>query len=303
MASEAKRAKQDLNEILIEQLKCYICKSGLKVGKHRWYRCLQLHMICQDCKEGHLCRDGRAAFLACLCKKKISLEYCKMTEALLNAKKMRFNCENLLRGCQEKSDEENMIFHQSECIYRLVVCPNFNLKCQSKVPFHELLDHLKTDEFKGHKKTGSLGEKVALRYNFPGTIHAHPVLLFPALEVEVNGTGTFIVVAKIENGVFYHWIHFVGSSHEAKKFSYTFEYKNEEKTPHAHASYSNQMVSIDETSDTIIENGDCFGIPRKLFFKHFVRESGYFEYSVKIRNLKEEAKDDNVESGVSDNDD
>ena len=41
MASEAKRVKKDLNEILIEELKCYICKSGVKVGKHRWYRCPQ----------------------------------------------------------------------------------------------------------------------------------------------------------------------------------------------------------------------------------------------------------------------
>ena len=302
MASEAKRAKQDFEQILLEQLKCYICKSGLKAEKHRWYRCAQLHMICQDCKEG---KDGTVAFLVCLCKKKILLEYCKMTEALLHAKKMRFNCENLLRGCQEKSDEENMIFHQSECIYRLVECPN--LKClfglNSKVQFHELLNHMETEEFRDPKKTASLGKEI--RHEYPGCkrFEREDKVVFPSHFFEVNGIGSFIGAARVKDGTFYHWIHFVGSSHEAKKFSYTFEYKNEEKTPHAHASYSNQMVSIDETSDTIIENGDCFGIPRKLFFKHFVRESGYFEYSVKIRNLKEEAKDDNVESGVSDNDD
>merc|ERR1712062_479305 len=179
MASEAKRAKQDFDQILIEQLKCYICKDGLKAGKHRWYRCLQLHMICQDCKEaGNLAN--------CLCKKKISLEYCKMTEALLNAKKMRFSCENQLRGCQEKLDEENMTFHQSECIYRLVECPN--LKCQSKlVPFHDLLNHMKTDEFRC-KETGSIGKKAASFWKIvTGGCNDILDFIFPPLELEVNG--------------------------------------------------------------------------------------------------------------------
>ena len=296
MASKEKRAKQDFNQILIEQLKCYICKSGLKVGKHRWYRCLQLHMICQDCKET---KEAIAMTAKCSCKKKFLLEYCKMTEALLNTEKMRFNCENQSRGCQEKLDEENMIFHQSECIYRLVECPN--LKCRSKVPFHDLLNHMKTEEFKCDKLTGSIGKMVAACWTTPPE-NQLPGVIFASQELEVNGIGTFIIGAKIEKSTFYHWIHFLGSSHEAKKFSYTFEYKNEEKTPHVHTFHSNQMVSIDETSKSIIESGKCFGMPRKLFDKH-VLEDRRFAYSVTIRNLKEEAKDDNVESGVSDNDD
>ena len=162
---------------------------------------------------------------------------------------------------------------------------------------------MKTEEFKCDKLTGSIGKMVAAHWIIPEGIDQLPVVIFAYQELEVNGIGTFIIGAKIQNGVFYHWIHFIGSSQEAQKFSYTFEYKNEEKIPHAHTFYSNQMVSIDETSDAIIENGNCFGIPKKLFYKHFVLENGRFEYGVKIRNLKEEAKDDNVESGVSDNDD
>ena len=294
MASEAKRSKQDFNQILIEQLKCYICKSGLKAGKHRWYRCPQLHMICQECKEVLVLEH-------CSCMKKISFEYCKMTEALLNTEKMRFKCENQSRGCQENLDGENMIFHQSECIYRLVVCPN--LTCRSKVPFHDLLNHMKTEEYKCKKITGSVGKIISTTLNAKRCKETSSTAFFPSRELEVNGIGTFIIGAQFANGVFYHWIHFIGSSQEAKKFSYTFEYKNEEKTPHAHTLYSNQMISIDETSGAIIESGKCFGIPRKLFTQQFVLENGKFEYSVKIRNLKEEAKDDNVESGVSDNDD
>ena len=44
-------------------------------------------------------------------------------------------------------------------------------------------------------------------------------------------------------------------------------------------------------------------ISRKLFENKFVLTDDSFKFSVKIRNLKEEAKDEKVESGVSDNDD
>ena len=239
MASEAKRAKQDLNEILIEQLKCYICKSGLKAGKHRWYRCTQLHLICQDCKEG---KEAFAANLFCdlPCKKKILLEHCKMTEALLNAENMLFNCENLLRGCQEKLDAENMIFHQSECIYRLVSCPN--LTCQLKVPFHELLKHAEAKKCLPHSvNTSDKGDATFVFYGCNVFTNAVSVSL-PPVQLKVNGIGTFIATARIKDGTFYHWIQFVGSSHEAKKFSYTLVYKNDEKTPHVFNVYQNQMA-------------------------------------------------------------
>ena len=52
MASVAKRAKQDFSQTLYEHLKCHICESRLRAGKHRWYRCTQAHMICQDCTVG-----------------------------------------------------------------------------------------------------------------------------------------------------------------------------------------------------------------------------------------------------------
>merc|ERR1712154_175743 len=139
---------------------------------------------------------------------------------------------------------------------------------------------MKTEEFKCQKITGSIGKKATNYWNIVKGSDEAKSSIFPSLEVEVNGLGTFIVVARIFNDVFYHWIHFVGSSQEAEKFLYTFEYKNEEKTPHAHNLYSNQAVSIDETSDAIIENGKCFGIPRKLFCQQFVPENKRFEYSV-----------------------
>ena len=50
-----------------------------------------------------------------------------------------------------------------------------------------------------------------------------------------------------------------------------------------------------------MKDGKCFGINSLYFQKKYTDESnaGKFDYSIKIRNLKEEVKDDNVESGIS----
>ena len=87
------------------------------------------------------------------------------------------------------------------------------------------------------------------------------------------------------------------------------EYYNDTKTPKPTCSFSDQVVSIDETVDSIVENGNYFSITGKVLESKFLQEkpekekSTYkfrFKLSVKIRNLKEEVKDENVESGVSD---
>ena len=90
----------------------------------------------------------------------------------------------------------------------------------------------------------------------------------------------------------YFWVQFLGSPNEAKNYSYTLEYKGK-KSP-----------AVDETSDSIIqgqkrneyifENFICLG-KDELRWKFCVQ--------VQIRNLKEEAMDENenVKFGVSDN--
>ena len=110
----------------------------------------------------------------------------------------------------------------------------------------------------------------------------------------------FFSVIQIKDGLLYHWVHFCGSPIEAKKYSYTLEYYNDTKTPKVTCTFTDQVVSIDETADSIIENGNCFTIFRKAFENKFLLKDDKFKFSVKIRNLKEEVKDENVESGVSD---
>ena len=94
------------------QLKCIICKTGPKFGKTHWYRCMDLHQICQDCKEVDKLEK-------CVCSKVLSNTFDKLTENWLNDQTMKFQCENKVRGCQEFLGGENLVIHQTECIYKV----------------------------------------------------------------------------------------------------------------------------------------------------------------------------------------
>ena len=99
-------------------------------------------------------------------------------------------------------------------------------------------------------------------------------------------------------GTFYHWVHFVGSPHEAKNYSYTSEFFGNDSFKSQ--VYKSKVISIDETADSIKKQMDCFVMPFEFMKKHFIDENRKYRYSVKIRNLKQEVKDENEESGVSD---
>ena len=290
MASAAKYAKPDFSNVLHEELKCFICQNGVIAGKHHWYKCLQGHMLCQDCREVTL--KGKNE---CSCNKPfVEGGHCKMTESLLNLDKMQFKCENLPRGCQEKLEKESMIFHQTECIYRRVKCPR--KKCESQVPFHELLEHMKQKCMLRTVVKMHFREKLAFF-----TSNDYPVII----EIESK---TFLSCVAFSQGspvpLLHHWIYLVGSPQEAKHFSYTFEYQNEKQT--TKNTFVGQVISIDETAGSIVRSGNCLGISYNLCTSKFTTRNEenkhLFKPTVMIRNLKEEAKDENVESGISDND-
>ena len=138
MASIHEDSSKTMEEIRNELI-CQICESRLRPGKSQWYRCLNLHLICQDCK---------AKWEFCDCEEPISKVYCKIFEKLLNVKGLKFNCANTKHGCQQAFLESALEDHESECIYRLLQCPVVAVKagkimnlCSRTFPFKNTLDH------------------------------------------------------------------------------------------------------------------------------------------------------------------
>ena len=92
----------------------------------------------------------------------------------------------------------------------------------------------------------------------------------------------------------YRWIYLLGSPDEAKNFYCHISCKNIAKG--AKITYFDQVRSVDEDYETIIDNGDAFIIKRTF------NDKEKSEISYELRNMKEEAKDKNYESGIDDSD-
>ena len=118
-----------------------------------------------------------------------------------------------------------------------------------------------------------------------------------AIEIEYDGE-TFMYESFCFNGNVYFWVYFFGSPNEAKHFSVTMEFYGAKTTQ----IFKGQVVPIEEFFDDFVDAGKCFAIPKQVFMAQFVNEDRQFEYSLEIKNLKKELKDENCESGISDND-
>ena len=281
-------AAQDFSQVIYDLVKCFICQGHVKAGKPQWFHCTRAHAICPDCKE------GRSACPAC--HGYIRNGHSRMLEALLNLDKMLFKCENLIRGCREIKDRQPMILHQTECIYRLVNCPSY--ACKSKVPFGQVLEHMKENKDFRAEVIGNMLFQVKEDFFLPKILSLTTYPNFRPTMIDLESK-VFFSVMKVQNDVFYHWISFVGSVSEAKNYAFDLEYTDEESATSLR--YTGQAISIDETAGSIVRNGKCLGISRALFEAKFIDDNRNFRYSLTIRNLKEEAKDDdNMESGISD---
>ena len=64
--------------------------------------------------------------------------------------------------------------------------------------------------------------------------------------------------------------------------------------------YHERVRSVVECHDFIIENEDCFALSVKKAKKYAMRDTNQVDYTIKIRNLKDEAKDEDEESGIDD---
>ena len=270
-----------LNQTLIERLKCEICGSQARAGKTRWYSCPDQHKICQDCKE-----DKQVQFCGSP-GKIISANFCTILEELLNDASMRFKCTNSSRGCEEILGKEAMIEHETDCIYRLVVCPSRSsaLCCNAEVQYSNLIEHLK-------RKHGIKDFELNVVHKLQDVL----------MKFEFDTQEFIYAVGKNRDKepTLYFWIQMVGSKYEAKNYYYTIELHSKDD-PNVRNTYSGQVLPIDESPEIIIQNSDCKSIALHCLKKQFVDDNRALKISVSIRNMKEEAKDDNEESGISDN--
>ena len=102
----------------------------------------------------------------------------------------------------------------------------------------------------------------------------------------------------MRNNFIYKWIYVLAFPEEAKNYYFHAYVKN--ANGENVLAYYNQVRSMVETHEQVIENQNYFIIGAKQA-KRFVKEgTNQVDFSLKIRNLKDEAKDEDDESGIGD---
>ena len=273
-------------------LVCRICNVS---NTHHidWYRCAHLHPICELCRWEHRCSCGQEILKA----------HDKLVKSILTNKNMPYQCTNKIRGCQEILPEAKLRDHEdNECIFRPVNCPN----CQSRMAFNAIVDHYEINhpwnsEFR-FTTIKVKAEVEGLKLKIVGNYVPNASMTYEPFKFELQGK-VFIATAKLSNGKFQFWIYLIGTRDEAKHFSFSIQLEGqctESKMP-TQLQYSGPVCSIDDTTCSYARRGLTLGLD--MFQWQFMDENNETRFSLKIRNLKAEAqdKDDNEESGVSDN--
>ena len=220
---------------------------------------------------------------------------------MLNIKglKLQVSCKNKKNGCQDTFSENALEDHERGCIFRVVPCPlTAILECKAKVLVQNVMQHFEDTHFKMGSLSSDKNEprfESFTEYGFQGD----DCYLLP-LKFEIDGKG-FIFTGKIKDKIHYRWVYIIGSPEEAKHFTFVCKLFGKNASAASNL-FEAKVAAIDESFDALMEAGKCFTIAHRAFVAQFVNKDRKYEYSLDIRNLKEEVKDENYESGISDTD-
>ena len=275
----------------IPYLQCYKCKNvpGPNGIQKNRYSCIQAsHTLCEEHKNG------------CPCGSFVGNSPSPVIAKLLQ--NLPWMCQYYMNGCSEISmNVEELGHHHGKCIYRPVFCPNIQCQVQNvNVLFKDVIDHLggvyHTDRITDDqlvfgkalvtkKSTGTFGAEALQngKYWKPGKITSSCGALF-------------FTFGTIENNTLYSWIVFFGSSNEAMNYSYTSSVTSNRGEKFV---FSGPVATVDSRFEDVIASGSLLSIGIDAV-KRSLNLEKQLEVEITIRNLKEEAKDDDVESGVSD---
>ena len=107
---------------------------------------------------------------------------------------------------------------------------------------------------------------------------------------------TFFDVSNVQNNAIYKWIYVLALPHEAKKFQVHVTIKN--AMGETVNDYYEQARSMVESHDLIIEDERCFSLGIKKAKRYAMKDTNQVDYTVTIRNLKDEGKGEDEESGI-----
>ena len=311
MAAESKAAlelKKKLFLDLIEEFQCYLCKALPSTTNIKFYRCMNQHLVCESCCVSESCCVPPS--LSCpspRCPQKIAPQvrcsyYC-YTQQVTKHKKADYKECSIVRkileqlqllacifyknGCREINFRDDLLEHQKECVFRDIKCPD--IACLKTIPFTSFTDHMQS----GHHRSIDIKMECGIKKKFERSIPTTSTLKL----ISLNGL-TFIEMWYNKDNTMYVWVYLLGDPYEAERFQYHIHLKKEFGKE---TTFFGKVKSINEGYVQIM-NDENTCVTSTVMLKRYLNDKGELEYTLKIRNLKEEVKDDNCESGIDDSD-
>jgi hypothetical protein len=273
---------------LISELQCHECKDvpGPSGNQKNRYSCTKAaHTLCEKDKT------------KCACGSKVGESPSPVIAKLLQ--NLPWMCQNYKTGCREsKMNVGDLEHHQGKCIYRQVVCPNVDCEEEGKVLFKDVIDHLQICLDEPIEEVEMSNEEAN---NFLVSFITNEQLddgdNWLATKMTSTCGAVFFLTGYVKHETVYFWLQLLGSSDETKKYLCTNLIKNE--IGNEKFIYSGLVHTLDKGYEDIIASGSLLSIGVDAA-KRSMGDKKSFEVEITIRNLKEEANDDDMESGVSD---
>lgn len=209
-------------------------------------------------------------------------------------------CKNYKNDCREiKADVKELSYHQGKCIFRQVFCPHYF--CGRKILYKDVIDHMIIAHKNNLECLNIIEEKAGKLivndyrlcmndFDFERDFSWKPTKIS-------CGGDFFFAVTYFVNNIFHFWIYFLGSPDEARNFSSVYSFKNMIGETF---NYGGPVHTLDESISDIIAAGSFFTVPKNAIKRSMDKEKmESMVVCITIRNLKEEAKDDDSESGIS----
>ena len=282
--------KRNFAEEITEKLLCHTCRIVPDTENPESFLCRsQKHVYCKSC------------FKNAKCCKKADPKSCELISSVM--KNLPQFCKHFVNGCRETLSKSEKEDHEKNCTARTVSCVVIN--CNEEIAFHGFWNHMNSEheEIMSYQ-TMKFGETTELIECFDFSRETFEKykwhVNWSPVEITIDEQ-KFYLTGRTFWGNSHFWLCFYGSTNEAKNFVYKLSVQVDESCL---LTFSGEVLTLAEDNFDIPKEKPTFGITKNNMLKLMQNPNAdkSFMY-LKIRNLKNEAKDDNEESGISDDSD
>jgi hypothetical protein len=270
--------------------------------KKKLHNDLYTYLVCQKCqivpKTGtiYACATAEHAICAAcfvwtkictICKTAVMPTPSKILQQLRTS--LPISCKNRKNGCKTVLTMDSLVYHEVECEWRTIVCPDLN--CKILQNFNMLDQHWKQHHKQcTYKKLSFFEHSILLKEEFLSRSSKFCYQINFSMK-----KAKFFIQTALKNKRLYLWVYYYGSPEEAKNYTCCLKVFGD---CDAEFIYNGIVRSLDEPKETIFEDGCALDI--SLTQARLLVSNEQLKCSVQVSCPKEEAKKEDVESDVSD---